>query len=311
MEILKPRWSSSTFLIYAGGLTVLGATTDALSYLASSYGDAAYAAWSLLVLAVLLVFAYAWRERRPVTAGVFAFVAVIAFGAFVGALWKWFGWSIGGSPFGGFCVPRLGAVLLILLFAVAAIRRFRHPLLALPVAALSWFFVTDFISNGGNWTAVVTLLLGLVLLLVGVTLDGGKRRPYGFWVHVVAGGTIGGALIFWWHSGNWHWAFVAIGGVVFIRVAAATGRSSWAVIGAIGLNAAATHFAIEWSRHLPLVGGIGGNFLPERTATYAPGIGTTRPWVPAVVFAVLGFGYVALGWLVSRRERRSPLPSGG
>lgn len=296
MEILKPRWSSSTFLVYAGALTVAGALTDALTYLASSYDDPAYAAWSLLVLAVLLALAVAWRERRPLTAGVFAFVAVIAFGAFVGALWVWFGWGIGSSPLRGFDVARLSAVLLIVLFAVAAVRRFRHPLLALPVAALSWFFVTDLISNGGNWSAVVTLVVGLVLLLVGATLDVGLRRPYGFWVHAVAGLTIGGALIYWWHSGDWHWALVAIAGLVYIRVSSATGRSSWAVFGAIGLFAAATHFAIEWwHRSIPFLGGGGG----------AP-----RDWVPPVVFAVLGFGYVALGAVVSRRERRSPLPSG-
>jgi hypothetical protein len=292
MEILKPRWSSSTFLLYLGALTVAGAMTDALSYLSNAYGDAAYAAWSLLVLVVLLAIGHVWRERRPVAAGLFAFVALIAFGAFVAALWRWFGWGIGSSAFAGFRVARLAAVLLILIFAIVLIRRARHPLLAFPVAALSWFFVTDLISGGGNWSAVVTLLAGLALLLTGVTLDQGARRPYGFWVHVVAGGTVGGALLYWWHSGNWHWALVVVAGLVFVRVAAATGRSSWAVLGAFGLLAAAIHFTFEWwHRSLPLP------FL-------SVGGGATRGWVPPVVFAILGFGYVALGAVVSRRERR-------
>ena len=71
MEILKPRWSSSSFLVYAGGFTIAVAASYALTYLASQYGAAAYAAWSLLVLAVLLALALVWRDRSALTAGVF------------------------------------------------------------------------------------------------------------------------------------------------------------------------------------------------------------------------------------------------
>jgi hypothetical protein len=292
MEILKPRWSSSTFLLYAGGFTVAIAASYALTYLSSSYGAAAYAAWALLVLAVLLALATVWRRRGDaLVAGVFAVISVGAFGGFIGALWSWFGWSANGSsPFGGFHVARLFATLLVLAFSIALIRRFRHPLLALPVAALSWFFVTDLISNGGNWSAFVSAFLGIVLLLVAVTLDRGLRRPYGFWVHVVAGLALGGALIFWWHSGDWRWVLAVAASLVFVRVAAATGRSSWAVLGAVGLLAAAVHFAVEWW-HRPLP------FFGENA-------GTPRAWVPPVVLAVLGFVYVGLAALVSRRERR-------
>jgi hypothetical protein len=292
MEILKPRWSSSSFLVYAGGFIVAVASSYALTYLASQYGAAAYAAWSLFVLAVLLGLALVWRDRSALTAGVFAVVAVGAFGGFVAALWKWFGWGIGNSPFAGFNVSRLFATLLILAFAVSMIRRFRHPLLAFPVAVLSWFFFTDLISGGGNWSAFVSVFFGFLLLLVGVTLDRGQRRPYGFWVHVVSGLTLGGGLIYWWHAGTWRWIFVALGALVFVRVAAATGRSSWAVLGAVGLLAAAIHFTVDWwNRSVPFFG------FGETT-------GAPRAWVPPVVLAVLGFVYVALGAAVSRRERR-------
>ena len=37
----KPRWTTASYLIYAGGLTVLGAALGALAYLSSQYGDAA------------------------------------------------------------------------------------------------------------------------------------------------------------------------------------------------------------------------------------------------------------------------------
>lgn len=301
MEILKPRWSSSSFLVYAGVLTVGSAASDALVYLSSQYRAAAYAGWSLLVLALLLALAHVSRRRSALVAGVFAFVAVGVFGAFVAALWEWFGWGVGGSPFGGFNIARLGATLLILLFAVAMIRRFRHPLLALPVAVLSWFFVTDLISNGGNWTAFVTGFVGVVLLVVGATLDRGSRRPYGFWVQLVAGLTLGGALLYWWHSGDWRWTFVFIGGLVFVRVASATGRSSWAVLGAIGLSSAATHFANRWSHG---GGTFSGSGLALPGGSFGSGLAASRDWVPPLVFAVLGFLFVALAAAVSRRERR-------
>jgi hypothetical protein len=292
MDVLKPRWSSSSFLVYAGGFTISLAASYALTYLSSQYRAAAYAGWSLLVAAVLLALAVVWRERTPLTAGVLAVVSVGAFGGFVAASWEWFGWDTGGSPFGGFNVARLGATLLILLFAVMLAKRFRHPLLAYPIAVLSWFFFTDLISNGGNWSAFVSLFVGIVLLLVGVTIDRGARRPYGFWVHVVAGATFGGALIYWWHAGTWRWIFVVVGALAFVRIGEATRRSSWTVFGALGLLAATIHFTVDWwNQSVPFFG------FGETTS--AP-----RAWVPPVTFAVLGFVYLALAGVVSPRERR-------
>jgi hypothetical protein len=290
MEILKPHWSSSTFLAYAGGATVLGAAASALAYLASQYGSGAYAAWALLVFAVLFAIAAALRPAHRVTAGVFAFVAVIALVALLAALWKWFGWNAGAgrSPFDGFHVARLALELIVIVAAVAAVRAFRAPLLVSIVAATSYLFIADLVSNGGNWSAWVTVVLGLVLLLVGVTLDAGARRPYGFWVHVVAGATFGGALLFFWHSGNWRWGLAAVASVVFVRIAIATRRSSWAVFGALGLLAAATHYTVEWwHRGLPFIGGTPG---------------AQRGWVPALVFAITGFLLVLLGFVANRRE---------
>ena len=42
MEPILPRWASWTFLLYAGGLTILGASLAALSSLADAHGDAAF-----------------------------------------------------------------------------------------------------------------------------------------------------------------------------------------------------------------------------------------------------------------------------
>ena len=48
MDEAKPVWTTSSFLLYAGGLTVLGAAVAALGYLSGQYGNAAYAGWAAL-----------------------------------------------------------------------------------------------------------------------------------------------------------------------------------------------------------------------------------------------------------------------
>ncbi len=249
-------------------------------------------AWSLLVWIVLSAIATTSLARgERIVAGLFALAGVVAFAAFVGALWTWFGWlshPVQSSAFRGFHLGKLTLELLTLAAAVVAARRFRFPLLVLPVVAVTWFFVTDLVSGGGNWSAVVTLVVGLIYLMVGLTIDGGPRRPYGFWVHAAAGATMGGSLVFFWHHGNWKWALIAVASVVYVRLAAATGRSSWAVLGAGGLLAAAGHFASEWS-HRPLL------FSEQSSAS-------ARAWVPSLVFAVTGFLLVLLGLWVSRRR---------
>lgn len=295
MQVLKPTWHSWSVLVYTGGLTVLGAAVWSLVYLSGHYGDFAYVGWSLLILAVILAVASRVRADHPVTAGVFAFVAVPLFVAFLGALWNWWGWSLhtGGSVFAGFHVSRLAIFLLSTMFASSMVNRFRAPISVVWVMLFSWLFVTDLISNGGNWSAWVTLLVGLVFLVSGMTKDGGEKRPLGFWRHVAAGLAVGGALLYFWHSGNWHWAFIAITGLVFIRIAAATRRSSWAVLGVAGILAAATHYDIEWSK-----------ITLSPAALLTGHASATRGWVSPLVFGVTGFLIVLIGFAVSRRERQ-------
>ena len=129
--------------------------------------------------------------------------------------------------------------LLWLLAAVIAIRLFRFPLLAAQAVLAGWIVVTDLISNGGGWSAVVTLFVGLVYLAVALAVDAGPGRPYGFWLHVGAGLLIGGGLLWFWHGGNIEWTLIAIASVVYVFFSQLVGRSSWAVLGAVGLLLAA------------------------------------------------------------------------
>jgi hypothetical protein len=293
----KPVWTTSSFLLYAGGLTVLLAAFGALAYLSTRYGDAAYAGWAALVFLVLNGVARGFDRRdRWLAAGVFGFTSVVAWGVLLGALWTWFGWLSGAptptsvtsaassSPFAGFSVARLGLELLVLIAARWAQRSFHHPLPASITAVVGWFFVTDLVSGGGSWSAVVTLLVGLAYVAAGSASD----RPGAFWLHLVGGALIGGSAIYWWHSSDWEWALISVLALGYVELGRRTGRSSWAVFAAIGLLLASGHFALEWTRvAVPFVG-------PSTPS--AP-----RLWVPSVVFAFTGFLLVALGLRVGRR----------
>ena len=293
---MHPRWSAWSFLVYAGGLTVLGATGSWFVYLGATSGDAGYAGWTLLVFAILAVVATGFRgTAHPVTAGVFAFVAVIAYVAFLSALWTWFGWDSpsGSSSFSGFHFAQLLLELLWLVAALVALRRFHFPLLAAQAVLAGWILVTDVISNGGWWSAVVTLFVGLFYLVVALALDAGPGRPYGFWLHLSAGLLIGGSLLWFWHGGSIEWTLIAIASVVYVFFSQAVGRSSWAVLGALGLLLASVHFALDWTH--------------VRVVFFSGGSDSSRPWVAPLVFTCLGFLLVALGLATGRRSSSAPV----
>ena len=120
----------------------------------------------------------------------------------------------------------------------------------LVIVLTAWFFVTDLLSGGGNWSATVTFLVGIVFLAVAASLDAGSRHPYAFWLHVGAGLTIGGSLVYFLHDGDFEWALIAIGGLLYVALASRFGRSSWAVLGAIGILLSAAHYATGDTRRL-------------------------------------------------------------
>lgn len=284
MDVRKPRWSSSSFLLYAGAFTVLASAASAYAYLSTQYGDGALVAWTLLMLAILALLARALRRRGPwLAAGLFAYLVVSVFGTFVAALFKWWGWNNNQhDDLAGWHWLTWLLVVLVLAAASVALSSYKFPLLVLTIAVLAWYLVTDFVSGGGSWSAVVTLCVGFVYLGAGLVVN----RVYGFWLHVVSGLLVGGALFYWWHSSTVDWWLLFAAGLVFVGIGRATRRSSWTVLGALGMLGAAAHFSIDWTN-----GGFA--FFEDREA---------RVWVPIVVFAVLGFLFVALGLGAARRE---------
>jgi hypothetical protein len=286
VKAVRARWSSASFLVYTGALTALVAAFAWQAVISAEHSQGAFAGWTVLFFAVAEVLAFWFRARgRPLVGGLFAFVAVGLFAVMVGAFFAWFGWlSHKSGAFAGFHWGDLGLELLTVLAAIAAIRAFHFPLLVLIAAGVGWFLVTDVLSSGGNWSATVTLLVGIALFFIGLGL-GGDSRPYGFWVHVVAGLTVGGALLYFWHSSDADWALIIVTGLVFVFVGAAARRSSYAVLGAIGLALATGHYSLGETF------GIGGG---------RPRVPTT--WAGPVAYLCLGLFLALLGMLLHRRS---------
>lgn len=296
VEVPKPTWSTSSFIVYAGGFTVLGASAGALAYLSSRFGDGAFVAWTLLPLAVLYAIAHGYRRRAEwLPAGLFIVADMVVWIVFVGALEAWWGWLPGSveAPFDGWHWGLWLIALAVIATAFVDLAQFHFPLLVIFPVVLAWYLVVDVLSGGGSWAAVLTLGVALVYLAIGSTLDGGPRRPYAFWVHVVSGLLAGGALLYWWHSSTLDWALVAAIAIVFVGIARGTGRSSWAVLGVAGFLAAAFYFAAKWSNVA---------FLPILTPDEPAEPESTREWVAPLVFGVVGFFLVLVG--LSARDRR-------
>lgn len=293
MDAIHPRWAPWSYLLYAGAFVLLGAASALLSFLSSQHGQGVYVLFSFLVFLAFAVAAVGLRSSggHPIAAGLFAFVSVDLFAVFVMALWHWFGWlsePVSGSLFAGFHLGRLVYLLVVLVAALVALRGFRFPLLMLVVVATAYVFVTDLISGGGDWSAVVTFIVGLVFLAWASVVDGGPNRSYGMWLHVGAGLALGGSLLWFLHHGHFQWALIVVASLVYFWFADAFGRASWAVLGSIGVLAAATHYTTAWSR--------------AHISTTGASAGGSRAWVPAVVFGAAGALLFLAGGALARRS---------
>jgi hypothetical protein len=303
-------WSSASFLAYLGGLTILSATGAFLTVQASAHGTDGLVLWAAIVFVVVTAIAFAFKRRgRYVTAGLFALSSVAAFVTFVGALLDWFGWLSGtDAPFDGFDFWRLVLELLALVAAAVALRIFRFPLLVLVVASAAWLFTTDLISNGGDWTTIVTIAFGLALLAIAAGADSGGSRVYPFWLHVVAGLTIGGGLLWFFHDGDFDWILIAIAGLAYVALGERLRRSSWVVFGAWAVLQTASHFASKWSD-------LTGAFFPVLYlfpfAFSDFGFGEDEKhhqWAAPLVFAATGLLLIGIGLWIARR-RRATIPA--
>ena len=283
MDAVRVPWSHASFLVYLGGITILAAVLAFLSIESSEHGASRLVGWSALASAILAALAFlSKRNGRLVTAGLYALSAVAAFIVFFGALLSWFGW-----------------------LAAVALRIFRFPLLVLVIAASAWFFVTDLVSGGGDWSAIVTIAYGLSLLAVAVASDSSEPRTNGFWLHVVAGLTIGGGLLWFFHEGDWDWVVIGVAALAYILLGDRLLRSSWVVLAAWGLLQVTTHFAGKWAAITAFT------YFPLGLVLF-PFLGFggfnqshDRPWRAALSYAILGLVFIAIAQLLARRRREA------
>jgi hypothetical protein len=303
MNAVRVPWSSAAFLVYLGGLVILAAILALLNVQSSEHGDFGLVFWAALLFAVLAGLASGFkRSGHFVTAGLFALSAVAAFIVFVGAVLEWFGWLPNTDhPFRGFRFWLLFLELLTIVSAAVALRIFRFPLLVFVVAAASWFFVTDLLSGGGDWSAIVTIAFGVVLLLIAVSVDAGSRVR-GFWLHVVAGLTIGGGLLWFFNDGGFDWILIAVVGLLYIALADRLVRSSWAVLGAWGILQTASHFADKWSS---IAEGFFPVFYLFPFVLSFDGFGEEHEheWAGPLTFAVTGLVFIGIALFLARRHR--------
>lgn len=310
MRERKPIWKTSSFLVYTGGLTVLAGGLAALAYLSSQYSAGGRTGWALLILCVLWLLAERLRRAGTwVAAGIFGFATVIAWGYLLASAWDWFGWlTPWSSAFGGWSVAHLSLAFLILVAAGIAHARWEFPFIAAITVVVAWFFVTDFVSNGGWWTYTVTLCIGVLYLLAGTA----SSRPSAFWLHFVGGLLVGVPILHWFHSSDFDFAIVLVVSLFYVLIGHGTRRSSWAVFGTIGFFIATLHYAGGSPSAVP--GGVLGHASSGSCVATSAGQTCTSTatgvsgWSIPLALGLLGLWLALLG-LMGRRRGASAEPA--
>ena len=284
-DAVRPIWSASSALVYIGGFVVLFATIGLLGISEDDGGDWALTGAALVACAIAAGTAVALqRAERAIAAGVAATLGVVFAGVTAGGFLT----AVGAldADTGDYQPATLVVEAVLIATSLVALRRFRAPLLVLPIALTLWVAIADLGSLGsaesaGEWLSVVA---GALLIAAAIVVDRGGRRPYAFWLHAVGGLALGGALALL--AGDDAWALTGLVGLAFVAAAFALLRSSYAVLGAVGVLLATTLFAVD-------PGDFIGAFLPFGPAP-SEGAGLDG-WQIALSYLVAGLLLAGIG----------------
>jgi hypothetical protein len=289
-DALRPRWSSASALVYLGGFVIFAATSALLGILGDDHGDWALVGYSALAVVLALGIAQ-WlaQSGRAVAAGVLATLAVVFFAIFVGSVENAIG--ILDAELGDYQAGSLIVELATIAASLVALQRFRAPLLVLPITVTLWFALIDLgsLSSGDVFGEVLLVLVGLALIVAGIAVDRAGREPYGLWLHVVGGLSLGSGVLSL-VEGDLAWAFVGLLSLAYVGAAYLLARSSYAVLGTIGILATTTYFALDGFSIL-------GAFLPFGSGEIEKGL---DPWQVALSFVGAGLVIVVLGLVEDR-----------
>jgi hypothetical protein len=303
---LKPTWTSSTFLQYLGTAFAIGSLASFFSAVQDEHGNWVLAGASLVGLVVVLALALVAQQRKePIVAGLLGVVAILCWAVLTGSLLSIIGFDLARDVAderffnSGLAFGMLLLELLVIAGSAIVLTLFRFPLIVLIIAVVAWYAVMDLLEGvlggGDTWTAILALLLGLVFVAVAAATDAGGANPYAFWLHVVGGLSVGGAFLWFWHEHTWQWLLILAISLVYIAVARVLERSSYAVLGAVGLAGTATYFIEKWFSLGSLV-----PFFPSEPES-------VDKWGRPLVYLALGAVFVALGVLVGL-SRTTPVP---
>lgn len=300
-DAVRPVWSSAGALVYGGGIVMLFATIGLLGVAEDDGGEWAFTGAALFACAAAFALAVVLqRGARAIAAGVAATLGVVFAGIATGAFLS----AVGAleADVGDYQPATLVVWAVVIGSALAALARFRAPLPVLPAAVAFWLALTDLGSLGswGDAGEVLSVVAGLLLVADGIYVDRAGRRPYGFWLHAVGGLAAGGGLVVL--VGDDAWALTALIGLAFVAVAFVLGRSSYAVLGTLGVLIATTLFAVEPSSFV--VG-----FVPY-PAVPADG-SSLEGWQVALAYLVTGLLLAGIGVLGRVRwpRRAGPDPA--
>lgn len=144
------------------------------------------------------------------------------------------------------------------LSAGLALRAYRIPFLAAPLAASAWLAAQDaaplLFGPAPDWAqrALLSALTGAAFLATGVAVDGRTRGDVARWLYLAGLVALTGGLVTWTGASDLSLALVALLHAGLVGLSLVLGRRSFAVAGVLGLAAATGRLADDLLETVPL-----------------------------------------------------------